>query len=320
MEAMAVSCVEALRGLYSAGAADALRSCGDPSNVLLAAQGLGHAIECGPAGLAAKAGVQELFTCIVHCMPQDPSLRGAVFMALSGAAAARSPQLATLLLSSEVLEEFGIQRALRAATENDVMVVCNVPLLLDSVLQEAGKELAAGERAGAGSSSGSGSGSGGSEEEQGRREQLQACVAALRRAMQPMWTSNVGGRTLRRFNEIQGHLPAALRLGTPLAAALLDWWRRPEAQQAAALEVAQAAARRSCAYLRCGNLGGEGGPAAGEGVGSQRCSACRAVWYCGTACSHADWRVGHRRVCKALGAARAAEKERRRQQETEQGG
>ncbi len=153
----------------------------------------------------------------------------------------------------------------------DVMVVCNVPLLLDSVLQEAGKELAAGERAGAGSSSGSGSGSGGSEEEQGRREQLQACVAALRRAMQPMWTSNVGGRTLRRFNEIQGHLPAALRLGTPLAAALLDWWRRPEAQQAAALELAQAAARRSCAYLRCGNLGGEGGPAAGEGVGSQRC-------------------------------------------------
>ncbi len=43
------------------------------------------------------------------------------------------------------------------------------------------------------------------------------------------------------------------------------------------------------------------------------CSACRAVWYCGTACSHADWRAGHRRVCKALGAARAAEKERRRQ-------
>ena len=42
-------------------------------------------------------------------------------------------------------------------------------------------------------------------------------------------------------------------------------------------------------------------------------SACRAVWYCGTACSHADWRAGHRRVCKALGAARAAEKERRRQ-------
>ena len=37
-------------------------------------------------------------------------------------------------------------------------------------------------------------------------------------------------------------------------------------------------------------------------------SACRAVWYCGTACSHADWRAGHRRVCKALAAERQATK------------
>ena len=42
-------------------------------------------------------------------------------------------------------------------------------------------------------------------------------------------------------------------------------------------------------------------------------SACRAVWYCGTTCSHADWREGgHRRVCKALGEARQAAKEARR--------
>ena len=39
------------------------------------------------------------------------------------------------------------------------------------------------------------------------------------------------------------------------------------------------------------------------------CSACRAVWYCGTACSHADWRAGHRRVCKALGAERQERKQ-----------
>ncbi len=44
-------------------------------------------------------------------------------------------------------------------------------------------------------------------------------------------------------------------------------------------------------------------------------SGCRAVWYCGTACSHADWRAGHKRVCKALGAARQAEKEERRRQQ-----
>ncbi len=42
------------------------------------------------------------------------------------------------------------------------------------------------------------------------------------------------------------------------------------------------------------------------------CSACRAVWYCGTACSHADWRAGHKHVCKALGEARLAAKEARR--------
>ncbi len=73
------------------------------------------------------------------------------------------------------------------------------------------------------------------------------------------------------------------------------------------LELAQVAATRSCAYLRCANLAGKGGSAAGQGAGSQRCSKCRAAWYCGTACSHADWRVGHRRVCRALGAARLAE-------------
>ncbi len=56
-----------------------------------------------------------------------------------------------------------------------------------------------------------------------------------------------------------------------LAAALLDWWRRPSAQQEQQLEAAQAAAARSCAYLGCANLGGSGGPAAGQGEGSKRC-------------------------------------------------
>ena len=62
-----------------------------------------------------------------------------------------------------------------------------------------------------------------------------------------------------------------LPLCRELAAALHAWWQRPEQQPALQLEAAQAAARRSCAYLRCANLGGEGGPAAGEGVGSLRC-------------------------------------------------
>jgi len=44
----------------------------------------------------------------------------------------------------------------------------------------------------------------------------------------------------------------------------------------AALDLAQAAATRSCAYLRCANLAAGGGP--GPGEGSKRCSQCRAVW------------------------------------------
>ncbi|KAI3433910.1 hypothetical protein D9Q98_003712 [Chlorella vulgaris] len=82
-----------------------------------------------------------------------------------------------------------------------------------------------------------------------------------------------------------------------------------EPQPDDALELAQASASRSCAYLRCANLAGEGGPAARQGAGSQRCSKCKVAWYCGTACSHADWRAGHRRVCRALGAARVAARE-----------
>ena len=37
------------------------------------------------------------------------------------------------------------------------------------------------------------------------------------------------------------------------------------------LVASQAAAARSCAYLRCANVAGQGGPAAGQGVGSARC-------------------------------------------------
>lgn len=35
----------------------------------------------------------------------------------------------------------------------------------------------------------------------------------------------------------------------------------------------------SCAYLRCANLQKGGGPAAGQGEGGWKCSACRVCWY-----------------------------------------
>lgn len=56
------------------------------------------------------------------------------------------------------------------------------------------------------------------------------------------------------------------------AASLMQQYHAlPAVEAERQLVLAQAAAGRSCAYLRCANLGGEGGPAAGEGAGSMRC-------------------------------------------------
>ena len=65
-----------------------------------------------------------------------------------------------------------------------------------------------------------------------------------------------------------------LQAAAKLADLLHQWWQpatQPEKHAKAQLALAQAAATRSCAYLRCANLGGEGGPAAGKGVGSKKC-------------------------------------------------
>ncbi len=83
---------------------------------------------------------------------------------------------------------------------------------------------------------------------------------------QAVGDSTTAGRQ-RMLRTADSWLPPARRL----AAALLAWWRRPESLQTAASELGQVAATRSCAYLRCANLGGEGGPAAGKGTGSMRC-------------------------------------------------
>ncbi|KAL4440126.1 hypothetical protein ABPG75_003127 [Micractinium tetrahymenae] len=101
-------------------------------------------------------------------------------------------------------------------------------------------------------------------------------------------------------------LPTMLRLG----AAMQRWCDTPRFQAAARLELARAAAARSCADLRCPNVGLEGGPGAGEGRGCKRCSGCRAVWYCSAACSKADWRSaggGHKWTCEQLAAEQQAQ-------------
>ena len=111
-----------------------------------------------------------------------------------------------------------------------------------------------------------------------------------------------GGRNMRqRVRLLQRHFAQPV---VAVAAALLDFWGGKEQVAAARLVVAQGATTRSCAFLGCSNLGLEGGPAAGQGRGSLKCAGCRAAWYCGEACSHADWRAGHKRICKALAALR----------------
>ena len=102
----------------------------------------------------------------------------------------------------------------------------------------------------------------------------------------------------------QHFLPAA----APLAAALEAHLGQREQLAATRLESARVSATRSCGFLACASLRAAGGPDAGQGEGSLKCAACRAVYFCGTACSHADWRAGHRRVCKAMAAARAAQR------------
>ena len=70
-----------------------------------------------------------------------------------------------------------------------------------------------------------------------------------------------------RAQWLQEVLPAAERA----AAVVKRHQALPELAQARQLEVARAAAGRSCAYLCCSNLQAGGGPAAGKGEGSLQC-------------------------------------------------
>ena len=72
-----------------------------------------------------------------------------------------------------------------------------------------------------------------------------------------------------------------------LAAALQAAWAEPAPMAHEEVEAAEMAAGSSCAYLRCSNLGGDGGLAAGQGVGSKRCRCGGQGW--AVACMGAEW-------------------------------
>jgi len=94
------------------------------------------------------------------------------------------------------------------------------------------------------------------------RSELDGVIAALHQAVETAQQGRVPQALRQLASEV---LPQAAQ---PAALAVQHLTPAPEAAQ---LELAQAAATRSCAYLCCANLGGEGGPAAGQGVGSMRC-------------------------------------------------
>jgi len=89
-------------------------------------------------------------------------------------------------------------------------------------------------------------------------------------------------------NAVQGveSLISLLPQAASLAAALQDYWRGPEQQAAALLEAAQAASYRTCAYLRCPNVGVVTlAPEAGEAAArSKKCGGCMVLKYCSAAC------------------------------------
>jgi hypothetical protein len=109
------------------------------------------------------------------------------------------------------------------------------------------------------------------------------------------------------FEQMKAHLQPMLVPAGRVAALVEAYYQQPEQRAAAALELAQAVATRSCAILRCPNVAGQGREA--EGRPNQRCSACHVVRYCCRKCNVVDWKAGHKRMCSVLAAVAAAEAE-----------
>lgn len=84
--------------------------------------------------------------------------------------------------------------------------------------------------------------------------------------------SDLTGMSAQEMLLLRHRMPPQLLQQAAHAAALMQQYHAlPGVAAERQLALAQAAAGRSCAYLRCAHLGGEGGPAAGQGAGSQRC-------------------------------------------------
>ena len=128
-------------------------------------------------------------------------------------------------------------------------------------------------------------------------QQLEGALQELEQAIAHFDAADID----QRSDQMAAPFQFLLKPAGQVAALVEAYYQQPEQRAAAVLELAQAAATRSCANLRCPNVAGQGREA--EGRRNQRCSACRAVRYCCRECSVVDWKAGHKRVCAALAAA-----------------
>ena len=94
-----------------------------------------------------------------------------------------------------------------------------------------------------------------------------ACSGLVVQQQQLMQSWGPNTSLADRAEQTQQLVQPAARLGSMLVE--LD--RSPALRKERQLVLARAAATRSCAYLGCANVAGQGGPAAGQGGGSARC-------------------------------------------------
>ena len=98
--------------------------------------------------------------------------------------------------------------------------------------------------------------------------EVQAAAGALLKQRQLLLGELSPSASLaERAERLQQLAQPASRLGR----AMVEMAHSPAMEAQRQLELARAAATRSCAYLRCANVAGQGGAAAGQGVGSARC-------------------------------------------------
>ncbi|EFN59810.1 hypothetical protein CHLNCDRAFT_133543 [Chlorella variabilis] len=136
------------------------------------------------------------------------------------------------------------------------------------------------------------------QQQQQQRDALQKELQAALTRMQAAWAeAQRGGQPLPLAGRAELYQREAMPAAIELGALLQQYWSLPEQVAAAELKLAEIAACRPCAHLRCPRLDTTSGDSR-----NKLCAGCRAVRFCSPACSKAAWKAGHKRVCGALAA------------------